>query len=115
MADENQNRERQAPGPDALDRELNSALAKYATVEPRLGLEDRVLANLRAEREHVAERSPSRWSIMPIALAIVAVIHRGCSATLAIGSAARFNDSESRFAECAVRTLARGKWPGKQR
>lgn len=74
MTDENKNREWQTPEPDALDRDLNATLAKYAAVEPRRGLEDRVLANLRAEREHITDRSPSRWSIVPIALAIVAVI-----------------------------------------
>jgi hypothetical protein len=36
---------------DKCDRELNAALAKYAAVEPRHGLEERILANLRARRE----------------------------------------------------------------
>ncbi|HEY3625853.1 MAG TPA: hypothetical protein VGL00_06205 [Terracidiphilus sp.] len=35
--------------PDELDRILDAALAKYAAIEPREGLEQRVLANLRAQ------------------------------------------------------------------
>ena len=57
MADENQNHDWQAAERDPLDRDLDAALAKYAAVEPRAGLEDRVLANLRAER---GQRSGSR-------------------------------------------------------
>jgi hypothetical protein len=58
---------------DPLGRELDAALAKYADVEPRAGLEDRVLANLRAERTQVADRAWWRWSIAG-ALAAVAVV-----------------------------------------
>jgi hypothetical protein len=57
MADKNQNREWQPSEPDALDRELNAALAKYAAAEPRPGLEERVLAHLRTE----SERARSWW------------------------------------------------------
>jgi hypothetical protein len=39
-----------------FDFELDAALAKYAAVEPRAGLEHRVLANLRAERERAVQR-----------------------------------------------------------
>jgi hypothetical protein len=46
-------------GNDPLDRELGAALARYAEVEPRAGLEVRVLANLRAER---ALRPRSSWA-----------------------------------------------------
>lgn len=34
---------------DELDRALDAELAKYAAVEPRLGIENRILANLRAK------------------------------------------------------------------
>jgi hypothetical protein len=47
---------------DALDRELDAALAKYASVEPRAGLEDRVLANLQADRVRVTVRAWWGWS-----------------------------------------------------
>src|SRR5271163_2932709 len=84
MADENQNQggqnqvrrnqDWQLAERDALDRELDAALAKYAAVEPRLGLEDRILAHVRAERERVRDRSWWRWSVVPAAVAAVAVI-----------------------------------------
>jgi len=35
------------------DCEFDDALAKYARVEPRAGLEERILANLRAEQARV--------------------------------------------------------------
>jgi hypothetical protein len=56
---------------DALDRELDAALTQYAAVEPRAGFDERILANLRAERERVPASSWWRWSA---ALAAVAVV-----------------------------------------
>jgi hypothetical protein len=58
---------------DPLGRELDAALAKYAEVEPRAGLEGRVLANLRAGRTQASDRAWWRWSIAG-ALAAVAVV-----------------------------------------
>jgi hypothetical protein len=55
----------------ALDSELDAALAKFAAVEPRAGLEERVLANLHAERARAAEHSLWRW---PAFAALAAVI-----------------------------------------
>lgn len=51
MQDENSERE----------RELDGALARYAAVEPRVGLEQRVLANLRAEQQVHAARGWRQW------------------------------------------------------
>jgi hypothetical protein len=65
-SDENE----QAVGPDKLDFELDAALARYAAVEPRAGLEQRVLANLRAERRH--SPAPAWWQ--RIAAATLAVL-----------------------------------------
>jgi hypothetical protein len=63
----------QAAGP--LDPVLDAALAKYAAVEPRAGLEDRVLAHLQAERERVPVRAWWRWSIAgALAVAVVAAL-----------------------------------------
>jgi hypothetical protein len=56
-----------------LDRALDAALAKYAVVEPRAGLEDRVLANLRAERAWVPDRAWWRWSAAAALAAVVVV------------------------------------------
>jgi hypothetical protein len=76
MANENQNHEWKAAERDAIDRELNTALAKYSAADPRTGLEDRVLANLRAERENLCDSWP-RWTIVTAAalgaMVIVAV------------------------------------------
>jgi hypothetical protein len=56
---------------DALDRELDTALAKFTAGEPRAGLEDRVLANLRAQQAQVTERPWWRW---PASAALTAAI-----------------------------------------
>jgi hypothetical protein len=58
---------------DALDRELDAALAKYASVEPRAGIEERVLAHLRAERTRVADRGWWRWALAATAAALIVV------------------------------------------
>ncbi len=46
---------------DSLDRRLDEALAKYAAVEPRIGLEQRILANLRSQQRQPAEHVWWRW------------------------------------------------------
>lgn len=52
------------------DRELDVALARYAAVEPRRGLEQRVLASLRAEQRHPA-RGLRQWTALAaLALAV---------------------------------------------
>ena len=64
-----------ADGPeDELDRVLNSALAMFATVEARAGLEERVLANLRTE-ESTEHRTWRAWGLAAalLTLTIVAV------------------------------------------
>jgi hypothetical protein len=62
---------------DALDRQLDAALAQYAAVEPRVGLEERVLAHLRSERGTAA---PTRWQQPAmVALAVSLAIILGVS------------------------------------
>src|SRR5437879_192702 len=57
---------------DDLDRGLHAALAKYAAVEPRAGLEQRVLANLHAQR--ATGNTPGwRWSIIVLVATVVIV------------------------------------------
>ncbi|MFZ0958647.1 MAG: hypothetical protein WAN60_20060 [Candidatus Sulfotelmatobacter sp.] len=56
---------------DELDHELDVALAKYAAIEPRAGLEDRVLASLRAERERAAPKVWWRWPAASLAAALI--------------------------------------------
>jgi hypothetical protein len=58
---------------DELDRVLDKALAKYAATEPRAGLEERVLAAVRAERARVPDRTWWRWSVMAALAAMVIV------------------------------------------
>src|SRR5678816_2119418 len=68
MAEQNHNQAN-----DELDRALDAALAKYAAVVPRAGLEERVLANLRIEQSREATHGWWRWTLAA-ALAIVVVV-----------------------------------------
>jgi len=63
---------------DGLERTLEAALSRYAAVAPRTGLEERVLANLQAEREKVQRFAGWHWSAA-IGFAVVIVM----AATLA--------------------------------
>lgn len=54
-----------------LDRELDLALAKYAAVEPRAGLEERLLANLRSAP--ASQRAWWQWSAVAAVTAVVIV------------------------------------------
>jgi hypothetical protein len=70
------NREREpfrASNSDDLDRALEAAFAKYAAVEPRAGLEDRILANLRAELTHSQHHAWWRWGLAT-AFAVVVIV-----------------------------------------
>ncbi|MGA9304614.1 MAG: hypothetical protein WBW31_04330 [Candidatus Sulfotelmatobacter sp.] len=57
----------------ALDRELDAALAKFTAGEPRAGLEDRILANLRAQQAHVTVHSWWRWPALATLTAAIVV------------------------------------------
>jgi hypothetical protein len=60
---------------NALDRELDAALSKFAAVGPRTGLEDRILANLRGQQARVPQRSWWRWpALAALAAAIVVTL-----------------------------------------
>jgi hypothetical protein len=56
---------------DDLDRELDAALAKCAAVEPRAGLEQRILANLRTAPAQSSTHASWRWTL---AAAVAAVL-----------------------------------------
>jgi hypothetical protein len=56
---------------EQADRELDDALAKYASVEPRTGLEERILANLRAEQARVPNHARWNWSVAIVLAALV--------------------------------------------
>ena len=56
---------------DKLDGDLNAALAKFAAAEPRTGLEERILATLRAEGKRDATRSGLHWPVVATLAALV--------------------------------------------
>jgi hypothetical protein len=58
---------------DVFDRELDLVLAQFATVEPRAGLEERVLANLLTKQERAEERSWWRWPALAALAAVLLV------------------------------------------
>lgn len=58
---------------DNLDRLLDAALSKYAAVEPRVGLEERVLAHLNAEQSNASTTTWWRWGLAG-AVAVVAIV-----------------------------------------
>jgi len=75
MADKNPNlseienlRERE------LDRMLDAALAGYSAVEPRAGLEDRIVANLRVEQRRPPNRAWWQWSLAAALATVVLVV-----------------------------------------
>lgn len=56
---------------DELDHALDAALAKYTAVEPRSGLEGRVLASLHAEHARPVNHGWWRWSLGATAVAVI--------------------------------------------
>ncbi len=63
----------QKPHPNDLDHLLDTALAKYAAVEPRMGLEERIMAHLQADAWQPSRRSWLQWGLAT-ALAVIAVV-----------------------------------------
>jgi hypothetical protein len=59
---------------DKVDRELDTALARFAAAEPRIGLEQRILANLRAERRHAFAPGWWRWPLVAALAAVIVMI-----------------------------------------
>ena len=57
-----------------LDRILDTSLARYSAVEPREGLEGRILAKLRAERSRVPERSWWTWGLAAVVAAVFVAV-----------------------------------------
>ena len=71
---------------DELDDKLDVALARYAAVEPRTGLEERMLANMRAERAQVPDHAWWRWGL---AVALAATVIVALALTLKSGKQSR--------------------------
>jgi hypothetical protein len=59
---------------DELDDKLDVALAGYAAVGPRTGLEERILANMRAARAQALDRAWWRWGLAAAVAAVVVVV-----------------------------------------
>jgi len=58
---------------DNLDRMIDAALAKYASMEPRAGLEERVLENLRAAELRTEIRAWWMWGFAAVMTAVILV------------------------------------------
>jgi hypothetical protein len=58
---------------DPLDCELDAALARYTAVEPRTGLEQRILANLESAQERAAARVWWRWPALAAVAAVIVI------------------------------------------
>ncbi len=58
---------------DPLDCELDAALARYTAVEPRTGLEQRILANLESAKERAAARVWWRWPALTAVAAVIVI------------------------------------------
>jgi hypothetical protein len=61
------------PAANEFDREIDAALSRYAVVEPRAGLEERVLANLDAQRRRSQFRVSRWWLVAGVAVAAVVI------------------------------------------
>jgi hypothetical protein len=71
---EHESMDRSKISPDVVDREIDAVLANYSSVEPRPGLEERIMANLSAERERPPARLWWRWpSTAVLALVVLAL------------------------------------------
>ena len=74
MGTTNNERRSQKQAGDELDLLVDAALAKYTAVEPRAGLEQRILANLRIKTEKTADRRWWHWSLWATAVITAVVI-----------------------------------------
>ena len=59
--------------PDNLDRSMDAVLANYSAITPRPGLEERILAKMRAERNRAPSRAWWNWGIAT-ALTTIALV-----------------------------------------
>ncbi len=58
---------------DHLDRWLDAALRQYGGVEPRTGLEGRILASLKVEAEYHRVRNPWLWVLAASSVAVLLI------------------------------------------
>jgi hypothetical protein len=80
-----------------VEQWLDAALSQYGNVEPRTGLDSRVLANLQAERNRLASRQRWWWAVGAVAAAVA------IAAVVGIGENSRRRNPE-RVAETSMPT-----------
>ena len=104
-------------GEPGIDRELDAVLAKYASIEPRVGLEERVLANLRADRQPTLQ--PWIWRPFTAvtaltALAAILLLVLTWSLESKSGRPEPHNMAQrtSQQPPAPVQTTAQTSWPG---
>ena len=73
MEERDPNSFEESPGRDDLDRTLDAALAKYSSVEPRAGLEQRVMANLKTQPAVESAHIWWRWALSAGAFAVLCI------------------------------------------
>jgi|HubBroStandDraft_3_1064219.scaffolds.fasta_scaffold04001_3 hypothetical protein len=59
---------------DKVDRELDAALANYAAIEPRPGLEERILTTLRAGQKPAVQHSWWNWPALGVTASVLIVL-----------------------------------------
>jgi hypothetical protein len=75
MTDRDYEENKSSRASEAVDLELDMALARYAAVEPRPGVEERILASMRAERARVPDRAWWRWTaVIAVAAAVIVAV-----------------------------------------
>ena len=62
------------PQPDSLDTWLDEALHQYGDVEPRAGLENRILANLESTRDSNSSHRVWIFAVAALATACIAIV-----------------------------------------
>jgi hypothetical protein len=58
---------------DDLDRTLDAVLSRYASVEPRAGLEERILANLRTADAPTSAHAWWTWRMAAVLSAVLMI------------------------------------------
>jgi hypothetical protein len=99
---------------DNFDRELDAALAKYAAVEPRSGMEQRILANLQGQENHDGVRGWWRWPVSALG-AVVACgtltvgLHRTKTANVSRVSVVAERGAQSHDVQTVSETVANAR------
>lgn len=85
---------------DEIGRQMDAALAKYAAVEPRAGLEERILANVRAARANTPGLAWWKWALVAAVISVAGLwmletVHRPATAKRISGETEGVASSQS--------------------